>query len=143
MKIDRASIISAAMDLIEERGTEQLTLQLLAQKLGVKAPSLYNHIQSIQALREAVALSALETLEAELRDAAVGLSKDEALVAMARAFRLFAKSRPRLCRAMLELSRADGSVREEGRALISAMFKVLEPYGLSEAGRLEFLEVLP
>jgi len=42
---NRERVVRAAMDLADERGIESVTMRELGQRLGVKAASLYNHIQ--------------------------------------------------------------------------------------------------
>jgi Transcriptional regulator len=135
MKLDSHTINEAAKELIEELGASKLTLQLLAERLGVKAPSLYNHIDSLQSLRESVALSFLGDLGAALRDAAIGRAQDEALRQMARAYRSFARAHPELYKAMLALENA---IREEGQSMLGAFYQVLEPYGLGDDGMRHF-----
>jgi AcrR family transcriptional regulator len=44
--LSRARIAGAALELIDEQGFDALTTRRLAQRLGVKDPSLYNHISS-------------------------------------------------------------------------------------------------
>lgn len=44
--LSRQRIARAALELIDEEGFEVLTTRRLAKRLGVKGPSLYNHIRS-------------------------------------------------------------------------------------------------
>ncbi|HBC3460811.1 TPA: TetR family transcriptional regulator, partial [Vibrio parahaemolyticus] len=44
-RLDRDTIISAALDLLNEVGMEGLTTRKLAQKLGVEQPTLYWHVK--------------------------------------------------------------------------------------------------
>ena len=44
--LSRARIARAALELIDEQGFDALTTRRLAQRLGVRDPSLYNHISS-------------------------------------------------------------------------------------------------
>jgi AcrR family transcriptional regulator len=138
MKLDSDAVVEAACALVEELGAERLTLQLLAERLGVKPPSLYNHIASLQALREAVAIRTLDRVGEALREAALGRSGEEALRAMATAYRRFAKAKPGQFRAMLEQMYGEGAVREEGRSILEIFYRALEPYGLGKAGTTHF-----
>lgn len=45
-RLDRETIISAALDLLNEVGMEGLTTRKLAQKLGVEQPTLYWHVKN-------------------------------------------------------------------------------------------------
>ena len=62
----------------------------------MRTPSLYNHVESLDDVRRRVALLALRDLADALRDAAVGRAGDDALAAMADAYRAYARapSRP-------------------------------------------------
>ena len=42
--LDRERIVTAASELLEEVGLDALTMRKLADKLGVRAPSLYRHV---------------------------------------------------------------------------------------------------
>ncbi len=55
MKIQRATIIAMALDLLDREGIEALSLRRLAAALNVQAPSLYWHFASKQALIDAMA----------------------------------------------------------------------------------------
>ncbi len=44
VKVTTERIAKAALDLIDESGWAKLTMNALAQRLGVRAPSLYHHI---------------------------------------------------------------------------------------------------
>jgi AcrR family transcriptional regulator len=54
VQTDRETIIETARMLIERDGVEHLSLGNVASELGIKAPSLYRHIESKSALLQAV-----------------------------------------------------------------------------------------
>jgi len=54
VQTDRKTIIETARMLIERDGVEYLSLGNVASELGIKAPSLYRHIESKSALLQAV-----------------------------------------------------------------------------------------
>lgn len=45
-RLNRSRVIQAAIGLVDEDGMEALTMRALAEALGVKAMSLYNHVQN-------------------------------------------------------------------------------------------------
>ncbi|MEV4756090.1 TetR/AcrR family transcriptional regulator C-terminal domain-containing protein [Micromonospora sp. NPDC049559] len=53
--MDRAAIIGAALDLLDEVGLDGLTMRRLAERLNVKNPALYWHFPSKGALLEEMA----------------------------------------------------------------------------------------
>lgn len=48
--LDLPTIVAAALDLLDEVGMEGVTTRALAQRLGIRSPSLYWHIESKQVL---------------------------------------------------------------------------------------------
>ena len=58
--LSRASLVSAALDLVQEEGLEALTMRGLADRLNVKAASLYWHVRDRRELLELLAESILE-----------------------------------------------------------------------------------
>ena len=54
----RERVVEAAVALIEERGAERFSMGELAKRLCVKPASLYNHVESLDALLEAVGFQA-------------------------------------------------------------------------------------
>ena len=54
MKLDKDTIVAAALDLLNEVGIDGLSTRALAQKLGVQQPALYWHFKGKRALLEAM-----------------------------------------------------------------------------------------
>ncbi|MEU4115695.1 TetR/AcrR family transcriptional regulator C-terminal domain-containing protein [Kitasatospora sp. NPDC028055] len=52
--LTRERIARAALQVVDEEGPDGLTMRALAERLGVKAASLYNHVPSKDALVDAV-----------------------------------------------------------------------------------------
>ncbi|MBC3844328.1 TetR family transcriptional regulator [Streptacidiphilus sp. 4-A2] len=52
--LSRAIIARAALDIVDESGAEGLTMRALAERLGVKAASLYNHMAGKDELLDAL-----------------------------------------------------------------------------------------
>lgn len=88
------AVVALALDTVDEVGTDALTLAEIAARAGVKVPSLYKHIASLDVLRNAVATAATRELAHTLRLAAVGVSRDEALSRLAHAYREYALRHP-------------------------------------------------
>jgi AcrR family transcriptional regulator len=74
-------------------------MRRVAERVGIRAPSIYKHLPDKEAL-EAALISAGFAEWAEVFEAAVG--EGEALVALARAYRDYAKRHPHLYRLMTE-----------------------------------------
>ena len=86
--------MAEAERLADEGGLAQLTLAALALRLGVRQPSLYKHIDGLPGLRRSIAVRAKLELTDVLGSAAVGRSRDDAVVALADAYRAWALAHP-------------------------------------------------
>lgn len=93
-RLDRAQVVEAAAALADEQGLAAATLSAVARRLGVRPPSLYKHVASLEELHAEVAVRALDELRAELVDAIAGRSGPDAVRASARAFRDYARRHP-------------------------------------------------
>ena len=93
-------IVSAALELVEEEGLEALSMRRLADRLGIKAASIYKHLPNRDALEAAVISLGFEQQAAAFERASEAGS--EALPAIAGAYRRFAKEHPHLYRLMTE-----------------------------------------
>ncbi|MFI6446538.1 TetR/AcrR family transcriptional regulator C-terminal domain-containing protein [Kitasatospora sp. NPDC050543] len=63
-KLDRALVVDTALRLLNETGLEGLTLRRIATELNVKAPALYWHFASKQALLDEMATEMLRRMTA-------------------------------------------------------------------------------
>ncbi len=50
MKTTKEAVIRAASDLADEKGLNNVSLKSVAEKLNIRTPSLYNHIESLDHL---------------------------------------------------------------------------------------------
>lgn len=56
----KQKIIEKALELFSERGYDSVSVGEIAQAVGIKAPSIYNHYPSKQAIFEAIVASTAE-----------------------------------------------------------------------------------
>ena len=47
MKTTKEAVIKATSDLADEKGLNNVSLKAVAQKLNIRTPPLYNHIESL------------------------------------------------------------------------------------------------
>jgi AcrR family transcriptional regulator len=94
MGLDAARVVDAAAGIADAEGLEAVTLARVAGQLGVRAPSLYNHVDGRSDLMRAIAVLGVRELAAVLREAAVGRSGVQALTAVAQAHRAYARAHP-------------------------------------------------
>src|SRR2546428_295193 len=60
--LDHATVVEAAAKLVDEEGLDQLSLGRLAERLGVRTPSLYNHVAGLPGLKHDLAIYCLRDL---------------------------------------------------------------------------------
>ena len=70
--LSRPVVVAAAADLVDTTGFDRLTLAAVADRLGVRLPSLYKHIDSLDGLRRDLAVLAVTELGTAMGAAAVG-----------------------------------------------------------------------
>lgn len=95
--LSREAIIDTAAALAEQKGAENLTLRELAETLGVKTASLYNHLQGLPELNARLAECALDRLMDTLETAMAGRTGAEGLRALGHRLSYF---RPRTAAAL-------------------------------------------
>jgi AcrR family transcriptional regulator len=111
-------IVDAARELLEEEGPDALSMRRLAERIGIRAPSIYKHLPDKQALENAL-ISAGFAEQADAFENAVQES-DDPVYAIAQAYREFARKHPHLYRLMTErpLDRANLVPGAEDRAAL-------------------------
>jgi len=130
--LSTAAVVGAAAELVDSEGLDGLTLARLAGAVGVRTPSLYNHVGSLDDVRRRVALVALREISDALRDAAVGRARDDALVALAHAYRAYARAHPgRYAATQRAPSAGDDELRAAGGRAVDVLLAVLAGYGLT------------
>jgi AcrR family transcriptional regulator len=91
-------VVDVARRLLEEEGPAALTMRRLAERLGIRAPSLYKHLPDKAALEAAIITTGFQEA-AQAFEAALAGSTDP-LPALARTYRAFALAHPHLYRLM-------------------------------------------
>ena len=64
----RADIVQAALDLLDEKGIDAVTVRAVATRLGVKAPALYWHVENKQTLLDEMGTEIQRRVINRLRD---------------------------------------------------------------------------
>jgi AcrR family transcriptional regulator len=129
--LNTGAVVAAAARLADAEGLEALTLARLAAAAGVRTPSLYNHVAGLDDVRRRVALLALTELAQALREAAVGRAGDDALTAMAHAYRDYARRHSgRYAATLRAAASGDGELAAAGGAALDVLLAILRGYGL-------------
>jgi AcrR family transcriptional regulator len=129
--LDAAAVVAAAARLADHNGLEQLTLARLAAELGVRAPSLYAHVDGLADLRDRVRELGVAELTEVLSDAATGRAGRDALHAVAMAYRAYAHQHPGIYAAMQRAPDPGNDEREAGAVrLVGILLAVMRGYNL-------------
>jgi AcrR family transcriptional regulator len=95
-KVTDAEVVAAARRLVERDGPAALSMQAVADEVGVRAPSLYKRFADRAALLSAVQQEVFAELGHKLEVTAARPGPQQALAAIAAAYRAFARARPHL-----------------------------------------------
>ena len=134
--LDQAAVVAAAR-LADAEGWDGVTLAALAAHLGIRTPSLYNHVPGQEGLRRELALLGARELAARLGRAVIGKAGDEAILALAHAYRAFARERPGLYAAAQRAPAPDDrALAAPSTEILAVLRAVLEPYGLRDGADL-------
>ena len=129
--IDRDAVVRAAAKIADDEGWDALTLARVAGKLRVRSPSLYNHVGGLEALRRELKLLVMRELNTALTRATIGKSRDDAVRALAAAYRAFVKRHPGTYSAtMVAAPKNDPAVEAAAGQIVETLLSVLSGYGL-------------
>ena len=126
--LTRAYIIQAAIEMIESEGLHNFSLRELANRLHIKAASLYNHIKSSDELHTEIGYYAISELKKEQLAALDGKERSQAIESLANAYYRFGKERPEIYKVILSLPMVKND------AIHLAGFDIVEPIMTAMAG---------
>ncbi|WP_333740161.1 TetR/AcrR family transcriptional regulator [Streptomyces sp. IBSBF 2806] len=128
-------MVAAGAALADEVGLDRLTMALLAERVGVRTPSLYKHVGGQDDLNRRIAVLALSEAADAVGVAVQGRAGRDALGAAARAFRAFVVEHPGRYAATIgvEPSGPDDPLATEGERLPTAFTAVLRGYAIAES----------
>lgn len=130
--LDAAAVVRAAAEIADADGLDQLTLARVAERLDVRVPSLYNHVDGLPGLRRALSLAGVRASIDAMRRATVGVSGDAAMLALARAYRAFAQDHPGQYAASVRApTPGDDALQGASEELLGVVLAVLASYQLS------------
>ena len=131
--LTREMIVAEAVTCMEQTGQPAVSLHELARRLGVKTPSLYNHIKNTRELRYEVFRYAIDKFVANQRAATEGKRRDDAIRAFAEAYHAFAAENKGLYRLIMSIpSEEDERAKETALPLLETVVEILRDYGLTE-----------
>lgn len=130
---DRTSldrIIAAGREILDATGPAGVTMQAVATRVGVRAPSLYKRVRDRDALLSAIAESVIDDLTARLDTA------DADLTEIAHAYRIFAQQHPEAFRLMFSAAAPHAALERSAAPVIRAASVLVGDEDALDAARL-------
>jgi AcrR family transcriptional regulator len=139
-------VVQAASDLLNSEGLGALSLNRLAEKLDIRTPSLYNHVDGLPGLMRELSILNARNLADRLSDAAIGQSGPGLIMSVMQAYRSYIKEFPGLYLSTLRVSGMQEEIypeleREEARSLKVAL-AVMASFGLQGEDALHAVRAL-
>jgi AcrR family transcriptional regulator len=130
-RLSTASVVDAAIELVDQQGRGALTLAAVAKRTGVATPSLYKHVSSLESLQQKVSARVTGELAHVLSTAVAGRSGEDALRWVAHAYRDYALAHPgRYSMTQRVPDAQDPEHLAAGEQAVNAMVAALRGYGL-------------
>ncbi|MFL5681161.1 MAG: TetR/AcrR family transcriptional regulator [Chloroflexota bacterium] len=121
------AILAAGLELLETGGVDAVTMQAIADRVGVRAPSLYKRYVNRTALLAALADAGFAEQAALFRRALRGGDAAADVTRLANAYRDFAHRRPQMYRLLfLELGDGDEDATAARRAAAQPLLDLTE-----------------
>lgn len=132
--LTRDDVIAGAAALSDEVGYQALTMGLLAQRLGVRPPSLYKHVESLAEVQHGIATLAMTELAERIRDVLQGRAGLDALGALLTATRAYVTEHPGRYAATVGagFTGPDDPLLAASTRVIGSIAAVLRGYGVGE-----------
>ena len=125
-------VVDEAIVLVEIAGMDGVTLAAIADRLGVKTPSLYKHVAGTDDLHGRIAARARSSLSDSISRAAVGKSGAQALTAIATSYREWAHAHPGTYPMTLRAPSSDDAADiAVVQRFVETIYSVLGGFGLS------------
>lgn len=128
-------VVAAGAALADEIGYQQLTMGVLADRLGVRSPSLYKHVDDLADLQHRVAALAMTELGETIRDAIQGRSGLDALTGLLTATRAYVIAYPGRYAATIgaRFTGPGDPLLAASTRVIGSIAAVLRGYGIADA----------
>lgn len=130
--LNTAEVVAAGAGLADQVGIEAVSLAALAERLGVKPPALYKHIDSVGDLQRRIAVLAMTELGDALRDALQGRSGAAAIGAFFRTVHAYVAEHPGRYRATTgqDFRGPEDPFQIAGSRVVDSVRAVLSGYGI-------------
>ncbi|MCB0116673.1 MAG: TetR-like C-terminal domain-containing protein [Caldilineaceae bacterium] len=133
--LNKEAVVRRAVEMVNGSSSpEKLSLAELAASLGIRTPSLYNHISGLDGLHRELQLYTWQHLGQAMREAAAGKTGHKALFELAYAYRAFAQANPGLYRLVLvsSIEGEDAEVQAAGGDILTTIMLAVNSLGIAE-----------
>ena len=132
--LTKTAVVQAAADLINTEGLEALSLGRLAKELGIRTPSLYNHVDGLPGLMWELSILNARNLAERIGEAAIGQSGPDLVRAVMQVMRAYIKENPGLYMSTLRASgtqaNADPELEKEEARSVKVGMAVMASFDL-------------
>ena len=132
--LTKTTVVQAAADLINAEGLEALSLGRLAKELGIRTPSLYNHVDGLPGLMRELSILNARNLAERISEAAIGQSGPELVRAVMQTMRAYIKEAPGLYLSTVRASgtqpEGDPDLEQEEARSVKVGMAVMVSFGL-------------
>lgn len=132
-RLNRAIVVDMAAAIADAEGIDAVTLQRIANDAGVKQPALYRHVSGIEELWMLLSLRGRDELVQFLTSALNTATRDDAVLAIARAWQRFVREHPGLYSATDRVpSVGDADIEASLSRVVVTLTNALRGYNLSD-----------
>jgi AcrR family transcriptional regulator len=124
------AVVSAALEILDARGPEGLTLKAIADHAGVMTPSLYKHVRGLPELRRLMTIRILNDAATRMGAAVMGRSGQDALLAYLTEYRQLAARYPHRHALVERASYDDPVFLAASERMIDVAYAVVRGFGL-------------
>jgi AcrR family transcriptional regulator len=141
--LDASAVVAAAGRIADAEGLDAASLARVAAEVGVRPPSLYNHVDGHAGLLRLLALESVGELAATITDAAVGRSREDAIRAVAVAYRAYAVEHPgRYATTVRAPAPGDAEAEAVAASAVSPLVAILAGWGIEGDEAVHLVRVL-
>lgn len=131
--ISEEVIIETSALLANEIGLENLSLKLIAEKLNIKSPSLYNHVLNLEDIKTKLMIYGWKQMEEKMIDSIIGLTGYEALKSMGYVFYNYAITNKGIFCSMLWYNKYEDDEKNKATTrMFDMIFRILKPMHISD-----------
>jgi AcrR family transcriptional regulator len=143
VKITIDLIRQEAVSIVSEEGIHSLSLGELARRLGIKTPSLYNHIDGLNGLKKQIAIYGLEKLYEALASFKEMPADTELALELAYAYIAFVRNQPGLYEAMfLDKALQDDAFHHAANRVVDVVVYALTAFQIAPDQRIHIVRGL-